>query len=554
MAVSKIAVMALVGILAVPILLGYAFNLSEVAVTDYKPNGESVNVTELLQTGTAYTSANANEHKLNTDFEYNGIKYIPNYKTISQTKTTYQLYQTTVTINAGQSILWTLEWLADIELYLFIGRGSDITLQIYDSSNVLLSTTDHLVSMDYVADDNVIYKSWDGGSNYISGITQNHQIKLTNNSASAVTIEYKTSASVGTNYVNLANGFYLTRINHYASAKLNLPSLTKSILLTLELNSIVDSSYEFRIQAGDARLLFTKTTTGGIPSWSVTDLIHNTVFVDNLYFDSSRAANTYQLYINSENISIDSSSTPTYYTNRTNIELRYVGNWPVIFGNANYYQKYDLTYDRSTTGSNTFDRVLFSTPSTTTYSNSPLMRIDSALYSAIAYQIISDTTYNPADFKTNPTTTLSVQNPGLSLSFAGNTYTVDSTGNITLGTHKVSVNGLKLESIPVPVGYENRINGNVISVTAEPSTISFNGNWGASVSTIGNTATTYTKTEWNAGSFAWDGIDQNFLMVGLITCLGAFIALGIYLRKTGKGLMPLLIVCGCAAGLFFCMI
>ena len=548
MAVSKIAVMALVGILAVPILLGYALNLSEVAVTDYEPNGESVNVTELLQTGIAYTSANADEYKLNTDFEFNGIKYIPDYRTISQTKTTYQLYQTTVTINPGQTILWTLEWLADRELYLFIGRGSDITLQIYDSSNALLSTTDHLVSMDYVADENRIYKSWDGGSNSIGGITQNHQIKLTNNSASAVTFNYKTSASVGTNYVNLANGFYLSGINNN-NVKLNLPNLTKSIVLTLDLNSIVDSSYEFMIQAGDVRLKFIKTTTDGNPSWSVTDLIHNTVFVDNLYFDSSRAANTYQLYINSENISVNSSSTPTYYTNRTNIELRYVGNWPVIFGNANYYQKYDLTYDRTTTGNNTFDRVLF-----TTQSDSPLMRIDSALYSAIAYQIISDTTYNPADFKTNPTTTLTVQKPGLSLSFAGNTYTVDSTGNITLGTHKVSVNGLKLESIPVSVGYENRINGNVISVTAEPSTITFNGNWGASVSTIGNTATTYTKTEWTPGQFAWDGMDTNFLIVGLITCLGVFVALGIYVRKSGKGMIPLLIVCGCCAGLFFCMI
>jgi hypothetical protein len=49
-------------------------------------------------------------------------------------------------------------------------------------------------------------------------------------------------------------------------------------------------------------------------------------------------------------------------------------------------------------------------------------------------------------------------------------------------------------------------------------------------------------------------MDDNFLIVGLITCLGVFIGLGIYARKTGKGVIPLLIVCGGAAALFICMI
>ena len=183
------------------------------------------------------------------------------------------------------------------------------------------------------------------------------------------------------------------------------------------------------------------------------------------------------------------------------------------------------------------------------------MRLDSAYYRAFEYDIIKDRTYSPAELKSNPTTTMkNITYYGASIEFGGNSYTVGADGNIMLGTHKTSLNGITFDSVPVPVGYENRINGTVISVTSEPSTIKFNGDWSASIETTAQTATTYTKTEWNAGQFAWDGIDTNFLIVGLITCLGVFVALGIYVRKSGKGMIPLLIVCGCCAGLFFCMI
>ena len=162
----------------------------------------------------------------------------------------------------------------------------------------------------------------------------------------------------------------------------------------------------------------------------------------------------------------------------------------------------------------------------------------------------------PAQFKTNPATTIKdVYLYGSSLTFAGNTYTV-SQGNIMIGSHKIPVNGMVFDSIPNQDGdYVNRINGTVISTTAQASTITFNGQWSASVSTEEQELITYTKTEWVAGSFGWDGIDTNFLMVGLITCLGVFIALGIYAKKKGSGgLIPLMIVVGGAAMVFFVML
>ena len=560
MAVSKIAVMALVGILAVPILLGYALNLSEVTETDYKPDGESVNVTPLLQTGTAYTPANADHFKINSDFEYNGVEVKPIYNTITTNKTSLQMFQQTYTLTPGGYLYFRLSSY-DNGLSLFIGRYSDVTFVENDSSGQnRLHTIDHFVSMNWYPSDNAVSYSYDGGSSFFTPTSTSNIVGVINNGNTTKTLYISQKNSTGVNYADVSDGYHFENVSWYGDVELNLPEKTKSILLTMDLNSITDANYKLIIGAGIG-LVFTKTTDSNGVKWSV---LRNDnqgtgpIIFDSIYYDANSSNNTYQLYINADLIGTriwqGQYDTITYYKTKYSMELNYIGQWPTIFGKQNSYINYDYEYTRESTGGNTFDFIRFNIPPSDNQKRTPTMRMDGAVYSAFAYNIISDTTYAPGDFKTNPTTTLKVEKPGTSFEFAGNTYTVDNTGNITLGTHNVSVNGIKLESIPVPVGYENRINGNVISVSAEPSTIKFNGQWGASVSTIGNTATTYTKTEWTPGEFAWDGIDTNFLMVGLITCLGVFVALGIYVRKSGKGMIPLLIVCGCCAGLFFCMI
>jgi hypothetical protein len=182
-------------------------------------------------------------------------------------------------------------------------------------------------------------------------------------------------------------------------------------------------------------------------------------------------------------------------------------------------------------------------------------RVDAAEFKAFEYPIIEDMTYSPAAFKTNPSTT--INDPvsyGPSFEFGGNTYNVKK-GNITMGNHDIPVKGLVLSSVPNPEGgYDNKIGNTVISTTAAPSAITFNGKWSASITTTAQEEYEVTKTEWKAGSFAWDGMDQNFLMVGLLASLGAFIALGIYARRSRATIWPLLIVCGGAALLFFVML
>ena len=65
---------------------------------------------------------------------------------------------------------------------------------------------------------------------------------------------------------------------------------------------------------------------------------------------------------------------------------------------------------------------------------------------------------------------------------------------------------------------------------------------------------TYNTTQWNVGSFGWNGMDENFLMIGLLTSIGVFIALGLYVRRPGASLWPLRVVCGGAVLFFFVML
>lgn len=561
MAVSKIAVIAIVAIVAAPILLGYAFNLSEETVTDYKPDGDSVNVTPLLQTGTAYNNANAEINKLNTEFKYNSLEYYPVYSSVGNTATSFKQNQASVTIHPGGSAFWRLS--AFDNLHAFIGSDHNVTFNRLDSTgNTVLDTHQYFCSLTYSSSENAVEVSWAYGSaggtfGYTPGTTSEF-IFFKNDGATDVVLYLSTDNAADTKYVDLAGGYYFQDMKK--AVVTYIPDKSKSVLLTVDLNSITASDYTFNIAVGPViNIRLIKTTVGGNVTWSALNASAspNENIADSLYYNPS-GSNTYQIYVNTDNnYSYDNPNNPgqTIYVNKIHVELRYVGAWPTLFGNANYYQKYSYDYTSESLSDNTFDYISYATIPAANTARSPLLRIDAAVYRAFAYGIISEATYAPGDFKTNPTTTLDVSVSGASLEFGGNTYTVDSSGNITMGTHKVSTNGMKLSSIPVAGGYENRINDYVVSTTAQPSTIKFNGNWGASVSTVANATTTYTKTEWHVGEFGWDGMDQNFLIVGLITCLGVFVGLGIYARKSRSGgIIPLMIITGCAAAVFFIML
>ena len=549
--VSKAAVIALVAIVAVPILMGYAFNLSEVAVTDYEPDGESVNVTPLLQTDTAYTSARADPYRLNTDFE-KGVKIFPIYESKSSNRSSLMLYQNTIVLNSGEYAYWPWAIMTS-DFYAYVGNGYNVRfVDLGGNGTVDHHPVNNIVAVHYWHDDNVVEYEYETGSSFYTPYDSNTDWAFfVNNGSSPAMLQISGNfTTVADTYVDLAAGYHFQNIGLYQrNAVLNLPDYTKSVLMTVNLDSITDSNYSVYYTIGSVYLNLQKTTTSGAVSWKAVQYANNQPLNEfELYYNPS-GPNVYQILVDSELIGFSSP----YYTTNWHTEIRYIGEWPTLFGVANQYIKYEFDWQHGSYADNYFSNIKIGNTSTA-LATTPIMRVDDAEFRAFAYNIIMDKTYNPSDFKTNPTTTIKVDKFGQSIVFAGNTYVVDNTGNITLGTHKVSVNGLKLESIPTPSGYENRMNGYVISVTAQPSTITFNGQWGASVSTIGNVATTYNKTEWTPGEFAWDGIDKNFLIVGLMVSLGAFIGLAIYSRRSRTALWPLLLVCGGAAMLFLFML
>lgn len=555
--VSKVAVIALVVIVACPILLGYAMNLQQVDITDYKTTGDSVNVTPLLQSGTDYSYVHADSYSLNSNFlfEHRGYnltsKIAPIYESVTSTKSAFPMMQWTV-YNQNDPYPGARILLSNIDYFYYQydhpGNTGQINFQIiyYGTETAYSSVYQRIHSIYFDTDENKFYFTYYNQLNH--GWLSEDSLAVDPSLNEQLTYKFSGTVTAGSgvlqraldnespNYVDLSAGytiddFYLSTNNITTAV---LPEHPRNVLMTVDLNSISDSSYDFKFSISsqhNSRAVVTleKTTDGGgNVHWNAYHY-GTYVHVAELYYDSSRSSNTYQIYL-------DTSGG----------EFRYVGDWPTIIGEANYYQKYEFTWTSSL--------VVPDVGNLYFYTNTPKMRIDDSEYRAFEYPIIENKTYDPASFKSNPSTTIKdITMYGTSLSFGGNTYTINN-GNITLGTHQIPVRGLEFKSVAVDSGYENRIGNTVISTTADPSTITFNGKWSASITTVAQDQYTISKTEWVAGSFGWDGIDHNFLIVGLITSLGAFIALGIYMRRSKASLWPLLIVCGGAAVLFFIML
>lgn len=579
--VSKVAVIALVAIIAVPIMLGYAMNLEQVTETDYRPAGDSVNVTPLLQNGVEYTDVNADSYQINSNFtsrlpNNSSGKIVPIYQSVTDVKSSIPLVEYDYGINGGGGTalspgLYPTKY--PLKTFDFIYFQSNITnfntnylnFTLYDLNDAPIVTVTKFISCYWQASTSSLTITHYGSSGmeivpiYVSD--PNQAIGYTPvGTYTAPGYLIRQNNVTANQYVDIAAGYHF-ETSTYINPSIKLPNNTKSFIMTINLDSITDANYTKLIEvypdAGTylARLQFIKTTTGSNISWQIKTGFNLSVTTD-LYYDPNRNDNTYQLYCDLSDKRI--SENGNYEAVTLNYSLKYIGGWPTTIGAANPYISYDFTSGASAPVVNNFFNGLAEI-SIGGYSNyvggkTPTMRMDAAIIKGYEMPIISNQIYDPKSFKTYPSTTIgNVTKYGTSITFGGNTYTVTK-GNITLGTHDIPVKGLILSSIPVSGGYENKIGNTVVSTTAAPSTITFNGQWSASISTTAQEEYEYTKTEWIPGGFAWDGIDHNFLMVGLITCLGVFIALGIYGRRSGAKVLPLMLVCGAAALLFFVML
>ena len=588
--VSKAAVIAIVAILAVPILLGYALNVEQVTETDYKTTGDPVNVTQLLQTGIDYTYANADSYQLNTNFTGFNKRILPQYETTTQ-KTTYPL-QSYLFENSHPS--WSAPlatWEYRYSFTDYSGTGGYLIGTFKDPNNTTIQTINYLITAYFDKSTMTIDYTYYSSGNNISVGTINvpstdyvFSLSDSGNFQSNVYVEQYVLTDQA-EFADISKGYhFIGSLNYWT---IDLPDYTSKAILTIDLNSITADNYTIEIGAGghvtrgsDMGILYpyylTKTTTAGVVTWTVTSVRDPTQTWE-LYYNPDIPHNTYQIYWDWV---YDHSGEPYYYPAldmdfhdmyyNSHREFRYIGNWPDAIGEANvywkvtddieYYQSMPMPYElpdyvpANYTDYN-FSHFYFYDVTSDQEIRTPTVRVDAALFRAFEYQVIEGRVYDPAAFKTNPATTINDPTVyGPSFTFGGNTYTVTK-GNITMGNHDIPVKGLVLSSVPNPNGgYDNKIGNTVISTTAAPSTITFNGRWSASITTSAQEEYQVTKTEWKAGDFAWDGIDHNFIMAGLLASLGAFVGVGIYARRTRSSVWPLLIVCGGAALLFFVML
>lgn len=566
--VSKVAVIAIVGILAVPIIMGYAFNFEEVQETEWKLSGEAVDVTSLLMNDVEYSTALADIYQLNTNTNMGGIKSLPLYE--NRTKTSSSLYSRLYSNVATEGVDYDLTELDNWGLNIHNSSDSQ-----YLRMKIYLTINNNLVNYDNV--NNVINASYDdlsktlnysyiltdGYSGVRTGTYTNDHIVLRfehvngfipNNDGVMWGSPKSDDKSNFNGYVDFSAGFRILKhaqtVNYpyvwtqYPPGSIIFPQNTKTAIVTVDLDSITFANHS--ILVGDPWFYLNKTTTNGVVSWQIVDYYDPSKIID-LYYNQS-GGNTYQLYFYVDPNG-EPTGTPGYYEYTQHIQFRYVGNWPDLIGEADYYLTYDYSRKATLGKYPGFSGISFESHT------SPIMRVDAAEYLAFQYSVINDQTYDPAAFKNNPSTTITdPKTYGSSITFGNVTYKVTK-GNIRIGTHDIPVKDLVLSSIPNQNGgFDNKIGNTVISTTAYPSTITFNGKWLVTITTATQDSEQITRTEWKAGEFAWNGIDHNFIMVGLLASVGAFIALGIYARRTKSSVWPLLIVCGCSALVFFALL
>ena len=546
--VSKVAVIALVAIVACPILIGYGMNLQTATHTDYNDGKDPVNVTGLLLNGEYYNTAYADIYKLNSTFTYRygaadrTVPVMPIYKTIGTTLSTMPQFQLSSSVAPNNYIYYTWDRFTS-DFYWHVDESASVRFIDLESGVIEHTVVNGAIALYYKQSENTAYvldQSYNVTTFTPYSETDMAYFKNTGNST--ITMYYSgTFDNPNNQYVDISAGFMFDGDDDFV---LDLPDYTKYYVATINLDTLSgyikfksDGIYTFTIQ---------KTINDGVVSYYGEDAGHDRI---DLYYDPNRSDNTYQLYFEMTNLGLDDNG---FYNYNFHTVLKYVGSWPSFIGEAPYYMTYEWDDVRTTSSLvNGVRGVEFSTSSST---YSPIIRMDTAFFTGMLFRTIFDNTYDPAAFRSNPSTKITdISLFGSTLTFGGTTYDVKD-GNITLGTKQFSIRNLVFESVPITGGYSNRINGIEISTSAAPSTIGFGGHWSAQVITHSLVEYTHTGTEWTPGQFGWDGIDQNFLMVGLLSAIGVFIALGVAFRKTKAALGGLLVVCGGAILLFFTML
>lgn len=539
--VSKVAVIAIVVIVAAPILLGYAMAFEEVD-KDVWTEDRTRSVNGLFNNGVAWTWVSANTYTMNGIGSLNdGMDHYmtPYYNQIAASPYTsievgQRAYSANATITMGQS-----------SGTVYIDDGEAATLHVtYLEGGVIVNTNQALT----------FSASFSGGSIY--GFYQtplgvNVSYQFDNVQSFSFNKDVHIQDYVSGSYADPAAGWTVNQLSYAAYAQLPIfwgfkDLITDMVVITVDFGPTLAGLSANDTVSSTIRPLINGMVSGG--PLEVTMHKWNGLTTDSSYMEFNG-----QRVYTAQTIGMDFVSTDNVWQfvfDLDGAEAYYVKSWPDQFGRAQYYQQIEIPYEYASDSDPRVTEIYgLSLEEGLTY------RIDYAHTRSTSYPIATDITWDATDLlqddEASYRITFGSGQIGSSIGWAGQTYKITD-GSIKVGSVKYKVSELQLDSRYLNGERINYINGRQISTG--DNELQLGGSWTAIVSLSELTHSTNTVTEWQPGEFAWNGVDQSFALMGLITCAAAFVGLGMYGKRSGAKVGTLMLVCGCAAFVFLALL
>ena len=539
--VSKTSVIAVVLLVACPILIGYAMAFDEVE-RDVWDADRTRAVNGLLNNDTAWTWIIANTYQLNGIDSLRDVmdhRMSPYYNSIASSPyTTIEVAQTAYSANAT------------------ITPSGSGTVYFDDPSS---AGTLHITYLE--AGVNVTYNqaltysaSWNGSTVY--GMYQDpYGVNIEYQFDNVVSFSFDKATHIqatttGT-YADPAKGWTVNQTLYEAYSQLPViwgypDMVTDNVIITVDFGPVLAN--------------LTPLTPIGFQVYPYTNgLVSSSPFYITMYLGDGTPAHSSYMEINGTRVITNQTIGGTFTTtgNVWQFEFTldggtayYVKDWPNQIGRAQAYQILEVPFEYASDSDPRVTEIYgILMEENATY------RVDYAHVHSSSYPVINNVTWDPNDLLQDDNMSYRITfgsgQIGNSISWGGETYTITD-GKISVNNVKIKVSDLQLDSRYKDGTRTNYINGREISTGANQLELS--GTWGAVVSLSELSYSTVTSTEWQPGVFAWNGVDSSFALMGLITCVGVFIGLGMYGRRSGAKVGTLMLICGGAALIFLALI
>ncbi len=532
--VNKIAVMAVVLIVAVPILLGYGLAFEEVEKTTWNESNTR-SITSVLYNDTKYSDVALNSYSINSKIIEG--KYYPEYVKIASSPAT-SIPLARESFSSSTTFVPNSYGIGNV---FFDGQARVNATINYTSGGVPTSTTLVINCM--------AFNGTTVSGTYYSGspppeyeYTDVTSVTFDN----SYTVQYEVSSG---SYADITYGWKLNPslyIDSYSSSTLKIGTFTKCII-TLDVGDLLEN-----ISPGGSKAFDISSSGDRYSEWVIIGVMRGSSPGESKIIFSGRDAEGQLTAIEVPLNDTDFSQNVFQLVyDVSGMEIRYIGSWPNAIGTAPSLGTWYLyNYYNPPTYLDTINIGLSG-------SDSPIFRFDTAIREGFASPVITDKTYDPSGLLPDQTTgsySMSLADIGYigtSIGWGGETFDVKN-GALIVDNKKIPLSNLKLESRYLDGVRTNYINGKEISTGA--NTLQLNGTWGAIVSLTELTPETSTSNEWQPGEFAWNGVDSSFALMGLIASVGVFVGLGMYGARSGAKVGMLMLICGGAALIFLALI